>query len=270
MTITELRDRVASRLNLTSPAALTRIVDELNERYRRVTSAIGLNLTRRTTVQANATIGVTTLTFTGCEKIINVVDRSTTPYRILAEISIEQLRDRQPSANSFVTYYAIVGYGSSSVTIEMDCIPQTAFTLYADGYAQATTLSGSQIPAFPEDFHDVLFHGAYADELKKMQQFNAAKDAEQEYQNRISDLRMFLAKSVYASIRQNDRSMTVVSGVPGAGGGSSGVNGAASYTQTGLITFDRDPLAPFAVTAGSARVPNLKVDVDFLQVQIFM
>ena len=32
------------------------------------------------------------------------------------------------------------------------------------------------------------------------------------------------------------------------------------YTQTGLITFDRDPSAPFAVTAGSAVVPNLTAE----------
>lgn len=32
------------------------------------------------------------------------------------------------------------------------------------------------------------------------------------------------------------------------------------YTVTGLMTFDRDPSAPFAVTTGSAVVPNLDAD----------
>jgi hypothetical protein len=50
-------------------------------------------------------------------------------------------------------------------------------------------------------------------------------------------------------------------GSSGSGSGS-GTNGADSYTQTGLITFNRQPsLPPFAITAPSAKVANLDADL---------
>jgi hypothetical protein len=48
-------------------------------------------------------------------------------------------------------------------------IPQAAFTLQADGYERADTLTGSQEPAFRESFHDILIEGVLADEYRKLE-----------------------------------------------------------------------------------------------------
>jgi hypothetical protein len=266
MTFDEIVAQVQAQTNLTSAESTTRVGKNINARYRRITSAIGINLSRRTTVQADVTIGVSTLTFLACEKIINVVDRSATPYRVLTECTVEQLRQEQPASNATARKYAIIGVDAHAVTVLLDCVPQTAFTLYADAYGRATTLSGSLEPAFEEDFHDILYYGALAEEYRKMQQPANAREAENNYEARLSDLRMFRTKSSYLDIMQggNTRRSVGVSG--GSGGSGTTVNGATSWTQTGLITFDRVSAAPgsrypFAVAVGSEKVANLDADL---------
>src|SRR5947209_854975 len=115
MTFVDIVAAVQNRLNLTSNEATARIGNTVNDRYKRVTSSIGMNLTRRTTAQSNATPGVSTMVFSSVEKLINVVDRSVNPFRVLVEVSVEELRNQQPSANSFPSMYAIVAMGSSTV-----------------------------------------------------------------------------------------------------------------------------------------------------------
>lgn len=78
----------------------------------------------------------------------------------------------------------------------------TPFTLYADAVTTVTTLSGKQCPDFPESFHDILVLGGMADEYRKMEKFQFYKDCEAEYENRASDLRLFIAKSAYKDIFQ--------------------------------------------------------------------
>lgn len=202
MTFNEIVTHVTDRTNLTSSEAIARVGRFVNDRYRRVTTAIGLNITRRTTVFNDATAGVDTLTFYTVEKLINVVDRSTTPYRILKEVTPDELRSREPFVNSFASNYAIIGVGSNFVTILMDCIPTAAFTLYADAYATAPILSGTQEPAFAESFHDVIMYGALADELGKMRKLADAQVAESMYEKRLSELRFFIAKSASLDIYQ--------------------------------------------------------------------
>lgn len=276
MTVDDIKTMVASRLNLTSNDALARIVTEINDRYKRVTSSIGLAVTRRQTFSATVTSGVSTLTFSGCEKLINVVDRSTTPYRVLKEITTEEMRAKQPVSSTFLSYYAILNMGASSVTIDMDYVPQNSTDVfYADGYANLATISGSSVPAFAESFHDILVHGVLADEYRKMSQRSAALDEENQYNLRLGELRLFIAESAYMDRYQGKKTLqTTITGVPGAGGSGSGFDGSQSWTQTGLVTFDRTSQAvgsraPFAVASGSERVRNLKVDTNFLEVQVF-
>lgn len=277
MTFDEIVTSITSRLNLTSADGITRVRTEVNDRYRRVTSSIGLNVSRRTTVQATAIIGVNTLAFSSVEKLINVVDRSSSPYRVLKEVTMEELRAREPFANNWARYYAIANITANTVTILMDCIPEAAFTLYADAYSTAATLTGSQTPAFSESFHDILMYGVLADEYRKVMKQALAQESEAMYEKRLSELRYFISKSAYLDRFQGKtRDILVGSGSISTGAGSSGgsFDGSQSWTQTGLITFDRTGAAvgsryPFAVAAGSERVRNLKIDVDFLQVQIF-
>lgn len=262
MTFTEIRTEIIERLNLTSSDALTRVGRAINRKYRLVTSSIGLELSRRITVSAALTPGVSTLTFTGVEKVINVFNRTVTPYRRLSEVTTEELRDKQPFvASDSPTMYSVDSHTSDSVTILINVIPQTAFTLYADVHTAVSDLSGSQEPAFPESFHDILIEGVLMDELRKMEKSSLAQFAQAEYEKILSDLRMWIAKNNFKDNYQGKTSASLGFASSGSGGSSSAPNGALSYTQTGLITFDRDPAAPFAVTSGSAKVDNLDADL---------
>lgn len=260
MTFTELVTEIMDRLNLSSTEATARVGRALNRKYKLVTSAVGLQLSRRATVQQAVTIGVSTVIFTNAEKVINVYNRTVTPYRLLEEVTIDEIRESQPyTTGSSPSKYAIASHTADTISVEINCTPQTAFVLYADVHAAVATLSGSQEPAFPESFHDVLIEGVMADELRKMEKAALAGVAKGEYERILSDLRMWIAKNNALDIYQGKTAQN--SPRSSVGSSSSGsVNGALSWTQTGLITFDRDPAAPFAVTASSAVVPNLDAD----------
>ena len=259
MTFSDIVLAVQDRLNLTSQQSADRIGREVNDRHRRITSSLGMNITRRTTVQSTMVPGITTLAFAG-EKIINIVDRSVNPYRVLKEISVEELRAQQPSPNTFCSYYCIVQVSWNSVTVEMDCVPQAPLLFYADVLQNAATLSGVMEPLFPESFHDVLFHGVLEDEYLKLEKLKLAQDSGLKYERRLSDLRFHFAKSSYIDwVQGKTRGTIYEEGVPGAGGGAGGTAApAGSYTQTGLITFDGSGrtgnTVPFAVAPGNAPI----------------
>lgn len=262
MTFTQLVTDIMDRLNLSSSDAEARIGRAVNRKYRLVTSAIGLQLSRRATIQTNVTMGVSTVTFSNTEKIINVVNRAVSPYKMLDEFTIDELEAEMPfSAGDSPSKYAIHSHTSDTVTILINRVPQTAFTLYADVHQAVADLSGSNEPAFPESFHDVIIEGVLADELRKMEKPQLAMIAQREYDRILSDLRMWIAKTNFLEIYQGKTAPTVMLGGTGSGGGSGSIDGAQSWTQTGLITFDRDPSAPFAVTASSAAVANLDADL---------
>mgnify|MGYP001607587797 CR=1 FL=1 len=202
MTFTELITTVQNRLNLSSSESTTRIGDEINDYHRRITSTLGLNITRRATVSSAIVVGAPTVTF-AVEKITNVIDRNYTPHKILSEVTMEEMRGDAPFVNAAPLKYGISAYGPNSVTITIDCVTTTARTLFCDGYVNLAILSGNMSPVFPESFHDVLKHGVLADEYRKMEKVALAKDAEGDYERRLSDLRMFLAKSVYLDLMQN-------------------------------------------------------------------
>jgi hypothetical protein len=255
MTFTEIVTDTMDRLNLSSADATARIGRFVNSRYRRVTSTIGLQTSRRTTVSTAVTLGVQAVVL-ALEKVLTVYHSGTGVQSVLPEITYDQMRNRGAGAGTIPTCYCIASMDANSVTILLDILPQSALDIYADGMANVSTLSGSTEPPFSASYHDVLVYGAMADELTKMEKPQLAKQAEQRYEEVLSDLRMYIAKSAYLQQRQNG----FAEGQGGTSGGASGggaPSGVASYTQSGLVTFSRVPNAPFAVAAGSPVVPNL-------------
>lgn len=196
MTVNELVEYIAEDLSSPSPEAKTRIAHELNVRYKQVTSAIGLIPTRRVQVSTTATIGSNEITFTGIEKIdaVFTVDANGANV-ILDELNNDEML-AAPVRTEPPKKFSIFNVNPTSVTILVDCVPTTQFTIYAQGLASATTLSGNDQPAFPESFHDILIHGVKADELRRKEKA-LARDAEAMFESRLSDLRMFIAKSAY-------------------------------------------------------------------------
>lgn len=265
MTFTDIVAEICNRLNYTSTTAISRVGTAVNRKYKLLTTSLGIDRkTRPTQVQATIAQGTSTLTFAAVTKISNVIDKSSGQDIVLPEISMEEMR-RRGSTNTTPQCYAVLSEGANTVTIQLDCVAQTTFTLYADGTAQAGTLSGTMVPAFDEDFHEILIEAVLVDEYRKLEKPGLAQVSKQLYDEYISALRMHLQKSAYADITiKKSNPWPFVGGTAAAGGGSA-PNGGTSYTQTGLITFDRTGQAPgskypFAVAAGSEKVANLDAD----------
>lgn len=196
MTCDEIIIEICEALNLTSDEAKSRVARRLNSRYRRVTSSIGLELSRRTTVSKAATIGVQTITFTGIEKLMTVYTVSGVVNKVLTEITPDEML-QESLINGNPSKYCIARVYPTSVDIKVNCIPATAFTLYAAAEVTFVTLAGNAIPQFPESFHDILIYGVMADEYRKMEKVQLAQASDADYERRLSDLRMWIAKTAW-------------------------------------------------------------------------
>src|SRR3990167_1372406 len=202
MTFTEIRTEVAERLNLTSTTALARIGRSINQRHREVASSVGMQTTGRITgVVAHTAIGSRTIAFP-LQKVFTVYDTNYTGPLILGELSYHEMRIRPTFSGDPSRAYAVQSVTGSTTTLLLDSTPATVHTLTADGEASLMTLSGTMAPLFPENFHDLLIAGTMAIEYEKMEKQPLADVQENKFQQRISELRFFLAKSAWLDIQQ--------------------------------------------------------------------
>ena len=253
MTFSELKTEVKDRLGYTSTTADTRVGRLINKIYREVGTGIGMSFARQTNASATVTIGNANVTFTAVEKVLQVWRLDGDTPIVLDEVLLAEQRENITSDSDKPTAWALVSTASNSVTIRLNAAPETAYTLYADVIAEVSDLSGSNEPAFSESFHDILIEGVLKDEYRKLEKIQLARDSEATFQRRMSDLRMFVAKSNYLDIQQGKVSSTARAGTSGG----SGSIASTALTITALWTFDRDTSAPFAVTDTSAYVANL-------------
>lgn len=208
MTFLQLQDAVMNSLNLTSTDARTRIKAELNLRYREVQSAVNLAQSRRGIAIFTTTSGETNVTQSGIAKVFSVFD-PTNLQRPLGEISLQQLR--QMDAPSLVKgnpyLYVVSGQTNDISTLSLFPQPQSTIVLQADVLKSGVDMvDDTDEPAFSVDFHDVLVHGVRYDELLKMEKLRPlAVESERKFQQRLSELRYFLAKSAYLHLKQTDQ-----------------------------------------------------------------
>jgi hypothetical protein len=210
MTFTTIVSRVMDRLNLTSSDAQTRIGIVVNDVYRKVTSSIGINASRRqeTTVTPSnpGTLPDVTIGFEGVYRVQLVVSGSD-PI-LLEELTYDDLTEKAVAAGQSPRFWAVKNVTSESTIITLDAYPTTSFSLKVEGIVYTADLSGTMEPLIPESFHDVIVEGAMFEELRKMTKPELAAMSEQKYQERLSDLRMFLAKSAYLDITQGRKTRT--------------------------------------------------------------
>ena len=200
MTFTEIQTEIADRLNLTSTAALTRIGRSINERYKELASSIGIKTIERTTATANTVVGNRSLAFT-CEKIMSVYNTAFTPPMVLDEFTFDELRN-QVQGTDPPQAYAIQLMGASTVTVFLSSTPATIFALTADVLVNLATLSAAAVPAFTEDYHNILVYGGMATELQKMEKYDKADIQEKKYEKRLAEYRLYIAVSAYLDIYQ--------------------------------------------------------------------
>lgn len=204
MTFTEIATEVSAQLNLTSTEATTRIGRMINLRYKRVVSSLGLDTSKRTTSTVNPTVGSAEITVSNYTKVTRVTDITvTTNADPLDEVTWDELREIYAAAGDEPTKWATKRVNGTTVVLAFDVTFETTGPdLRVDGYEISSTLSGANVPAFPEDFHDILVWGVMADELLKMEKKDIAVHAEKMHEKRLSELRLFLAKSLYMENRR--------------------------------------------------------------------
>lgn len=246
MTFAELVTEIQDRLNYTSSASSTRVGRLVNKVYRQIGTSIGLSTARQTNTTKVVTIGNPEVTFSGTEKILQVwtLDSDAHPT-ILDEVMYAQLREVVATSSDAPKKWALHTTASNTVTIRLDASPETAYTLYAEVIAEVADLSGSNEPAFSESFHDIIIEGVLKDEYRKLEKIQLARESEAAYERRLSDLRMFIAKSNLLKIRQGELS----EGTARTVGSGSAALGQSAVNITALWTFSRgSALAPFAVS----------------------
>jgi hypothetical protein len=114
--------------------------------------------------------------------------------RILNERSFDEIR-YMPLQPDPPQNWAVQLMGASTVTLFLDSTPSTAYNLNADVEVNITDLSGTNEPAFGQDFHDILIKGGLADELYKMEKYDLSDVQEKRFEKRLGELRLFIAKS---------------------------------------------------------------------------
>lgn len=205
MTFSDVQTEVLDRLALSSSDASTRIGREINKYYKQITTEIGLaqaSARPATAQSANTTIGSQEVTFTSMEKITRVYYLSGSRKVFLDEVTFDELREENPTTADTPTRWAVKSYTNDDVVILIDKLAETQYALKADGFAIVATLSGSNTPQFPESFHDILVEAVLVDEYMRMEKFDLSEKSEQRFMKRMSDLRMWAAKSAYLDIQQ--------------------------------------------------------------------
>jgi hypothetical protein len=205
VTFLELKTEAANRLNLTSTDAYTRLGSYINQRYRRLTSSVGLSTTRHSTINVNTVAATETITI-ALEKVELVYNVTAGQRTMLGWLPYEEFRTRVVEDNQVgePKQYAVKDTNPGTVVIALYPVPDDIYTIYAEGMASAATLTDSDTPNIPTDFQDALILGAMADELFKMEKYPLAQDFQRQYEMRVSDLRLFLAKSAYVSVAEAD------------------------------------------------------------------
>lgn len=214
MTRLEIVNEVLERLNLTSTDARSRVEKRVQDRYNRISSTTGLITSRRVT--KDFTIDPTTLStlpdyrIESMEKVSRILRLTDTEQRVLLpESSYDEVTARN-LVEGLPQRWGVKLMASNYVIITFDRTPTAdSFSISVYGYTNILTLGDNDEPIFPGSFHDILVEGAMSDELRKLEKSALAQLAESKYESRLSDLRMFIAKSGYTSIYQGKTKSSV-------------------------------------------------------------
>ena len=212
MTFDEIVRDVADRTNLTSPEAFRRIGQRVNERYKKVTSSIGMEVTRRQTKDFTIDPSLPQysqlpkITIHNFEKILRISTTSNGPGTgviVLKHLTFDEIENTTPFDDRVPRAYADVRMGTDLCEIQFDSfLGDTPFDLHVEGYDVADTLADDATPFLPMSYHDILIEGALADEYAKMQMMDISAFREQKYEDRLGQLRLFIAKNAYQDSAQ--------------------------------------------------------------------
>lgn len=203
MIVDQIITEICERLGLTSDEAKSRVFRELNSRYRRLTSSIGLEPTRRQQITGTLEAESNLLTASiAVEKILAVIDKDSGIAVTLPQVTPDEINSLTVLTDR-PKHWAVGPYSTGIATALTDCVRLAGdITLYMDVITTLNTSDNTSEPNFPASFHDILIYGVMADEYRRMEKVQLAHDCEIDYERRLSDLRMFIAKSAYLDIMQ--------------------------------------------------------------------
>jgi hypothetical protein len=212
MTFDQIVNAVMDRQNLSSATALARVQDSVNERYRWLRKACGLQVTVAATVSATTVINVQVITFR-LAKVRRVFIPNLAPQEpwVLNEQTMDYMRNTIPISDP-PQNFARYSWNAQSETLMLDSIPATAYLIYADGDQIVQQLEGNMIPSFPEDYHDALIYGAMEIEYRKKGDNESADKMLELYTGRRNELIQQAAISAYLQIYQNKSESTGFNG----------------------------------------------------------
>ena len=197
--------------------------------------------------------------------IDRILDTTATQPRPVTETSLHSQRSSVPGTGQ-PSKWALQSAGASTVTILLDTVPQSSYTLQADGTTTLADLTSSDIPAFTESFHDILVFCGIAEELLKKEKIDLAREfstGDPENPGRAEKL----ISALVFQMADSPTKVTKQGQFPGMASGTFGTAGAGTlggtaYTQSALVTFDLGAgVAPFAVAQPTAAtVANLDAD----------
>lgn len=207
MTLEQIEDRIMTRLGLTTPEQRRRIRDEINDRYRQVTSAVNLARTRRGTRQVTTASGSTNVVMSGVTLLETLYD-PTIRKRPLTEVSMPWIRARD-SAGEITgppEVFATLTHLNDVLTLHLYPTPDGAYTYDADVLLAGEDLTDpDDAPGFPSDYHDILVDGVLADEYSRVEKaVPMAERLELKFERRLSELRLHLARAVWLSRQVTD------------------------------------------------------------------
>jgi len=240
LTFTEIVTAVTSQCNLSSTEATTRVGAAVNRHYRRITSLCGMETARFVTRSTAMTVGVSQVIFTSIEKIDRVLDISDAAnIRLLPESSLHHIRTKQPGAAA-PQEWCTQNVNGTSVTILTDTVPDDDYSLQADGWTTLSDLSGSDVPAFPPSFHDILTFYVLDEELLRKEKSDLADRYKAKADALLEKLQFHLADTPTQEIRQGGALAGTGIGSGGGSGGSLGDDYAVlneNETVLGFWTF---------------------------------
>jgi len=150
----------------------------------------------------------------GVQKILALYNTAYTPPLVLSEVSYDQI-ENEPAVSDPPVEYALKTTTANSVTLKINSLSTSSFTLTADVLVNLQDLSGTALPAFQEDYHDILIYGGMQIELEKMEKYALAKKQSDQYDKRVAQLRYYIQKSAYLDIVQGqNQQLTVSRNVP--------------------------------------------------------
>lgn len=227
MTFDEIVSAVCVDLNISAQDSIDRVGRHVNLRYRFVLSEIGMNDFSRVSFEADLEPGTRDQEVASdndpvIERVVAIWRQPDTDppdpeaqWVPMGQVTWEEILSEVPRSND-ATKWAKKRVGALSTQFRINSDIPDGQTVLIEGEEHSSELSGDDVPAFPESFHNILVNGAKCDELRKMEKIVLADRLEGNPQENpakpgtffgdLARLKLKTALMAFGNIRQGEHS----------------------------------------------------------------